>query len=124
MALTKMGGQCPNWAVWRTDEQYGRPLCAGHLPQEDARRHDPRLPREGERRCVANTLDGERCRKWALVEARARGMCRRHAYPREHHSIRHGYYRRLPYFTDEQRAFIADLAQEGKPFAAELLLVR
>ena len=122
-ATTRAGNRCPMWAMQGTDAQHGRLLCAGHVPDEDPRKHYFRQPGE-RRRCVAKTLDGKRCRNWTLVDEAGRGLCWMHAYPDQHARIRHSYYRQVPHFTDAQAAFIAAQARQGKPLAAELAVVR
>ena len=123
-AMTKMGERCPHWAIRGTEVQYGMLLCPVHVPEGDARKIYQRWPGEGERRCRARTLDGKRCRHWALVEEAANGLCWLHAYPTQHPQIRHGYYRRIPYFPEHIQDYIGELAREGEPLSAETLVVR
>ena len=125
-ARTKTGERCPHWAIRGTDAQYGRLLCAVHVPEGDARKIRQRFPEEGERRCTARTLDGKRCRHWAIrgEDGSSEDLCWLHAFPKQHPQIRHGYYRRIPYFTEALQEFIAELAREGEPLVAEVVVMR
>lgn len=125
-ARTYTGKRCPHWAIQGTEAEYGRWLCAVHVPEGDARKIRQRFPEEGERRCTARTLDGKRCRHWALQreEGSSEDLCWLHAFPKQHPQIRHGYYRRVPYFPERLQAFIAELAREGEPLAAEVVVMR
>ncbi|MFW6097036.1 MAG: hypothetical protein ACOC9Z_03120, partial [Chloroflexota bacterium] len=125
-AQTKTNGQCPNWAVAGTEAQYGRLLCAVHLPDGDERRPYSGALREGSQRCTAIKWDGTRCRSRALrtEEGAQAGLCWIHAFPQKHPTVLHGYYRRTAHFSDEAHAAIARAAREGEPMEAELMIMR
>ena len=120
-AITGSGEPCRQWPVRDSERRYGARLCAGHLPDEDPRRARLPLP-GGERRCRAMTVGGTRCAQWAVKGGG--GLCRAHAYPDAHPNITHGFYRAVPHFSQAMQAEIGRLAEEGKPLAAEVLLVR
>jgi hypothetical protein len=104
---------------------YGQALCMAHA---GVRQKAGRMPEDGEGRCTARTLDGKRCRRWAVSVEDGAGdgeaLCWVHAFPKAHGKITHGFFRQVPYFTEEQQAFIAELAREGEPLMAEVLVVR
>lgn len=121
----RTGKQCRMWAMLNSERIYGQALCMAHA---GVRQKAGRMPEEGERRCTARTLDGKRCRRWAVsVEdggSAGEDLCWVHAFPKAHGKITHGFFRQVPDFTEEQQAFIAELAREGEPLAAEVLVVR
>lgn len=125
-AQTKKNGQCPNWAVVGTEEEYGRLLCAVHLPKEDERRPYSGALRQGSRRCTAIKWDGTRCHGRAMRTGKGAkaALCWIHGFPQKHPGIRHGYYWRTPHFSDEAHAAIARAAREGEPMEAELMIMR
>lgn len=125
-AQTKMNGQCSNWPVAGTDAQYGRLLCAVHLPEGDERKPFSGALREGSQRCTATKWDGTRCRSRAMRigEGAKAQLCWIHAFPEKHPCIRHGYYWRTPHFSDEVHAAIVRAAREGEPMEAELMIMR
>lgn len=124
-ALNARGEPCAQWAVYGTIEEFGAALCPAHLPEGDQRRVRSRLPEEDhQRRCRANTLDGERCPMWAMADGESDGLCWLHAFPHEHGRITHSYYRRVPHFSPVEHAAVRRAARDGKPLSAEVLVVR
>jgi hypothetical protein len=124
-ARTRAGGQCPHWAVWGTEEEYGRLLCTLHVPQGDPARFFTRLPQAGERRCTAKTQDGERYRCWAVAQdEQGQELCWLHAYPDEHPRIRHGYYRASPPLDEVQWQAISLGRASERPLDGEIVMTR
>lgn len=127
-AVTRAGQRCQKWAIQDTEAIYGQLLCMAHVPHGDPRRVVQRFPNEGEGRCTARTLDGKRCRQWAMRDddlgGKGNGLCKLHAYPERHSQLQHGYFRRRPFFGEAMQAYVAEQATEGEPLAGELVVVR
>jgi hypothetical protein len=108
-ATTALGKPCRRAALQESFDKYGKWLCVRHEPG-----YVFPVPPEG-RRCEAETLAGERCRRWA--RARAEGgpvLCVAHDVLQGHPSLRHGYYRQQVYLPPEEAArLLAILEEEG-----------
>ena len=126
--VTARGKGCRRRALADSRERYGRWLCVRHVPG-----YVFPVPPEG-RRCEATTLAGERCKRWARAEEggpeaachsgrRDPLLCVAHGGAGHPH-LKHGYYRRLPYFSAVEAAYVTAMAREGRPLGAELFVMR
>ncbi len=82
-----------------------------------------------ERRCTAIKANGRRCRRWTAKgeggnPEKSPTLCSAHAHPEEGNLLRHGFYRRLPAFSEEERAQIRAHVAAGRPRLAEMFVVR
>lgn len=117
---TTMGGRrCSNWTMLPEEgEGEALRLCNVHAGEIN---HRP--PRE--RRCTAMKTDGQRCRRWTTKgDKKHPALCYAHAYPEEGNLLRHGFYRRLPSFSEEEREKIEEYAEKDQPLFAEVFVVR
>ena len=116
--MTAEGKRCSNWTMAPEDGKRPPHLCNVH-----AGRINHRPPPE--RRCTAMRADGRRCRQWTTKGDEANPtLCHQHAYPEEGNLLRHGFYRRLPAFNDEEQATIEAHVEAGRPLRAEVFVVR
>jgi hypothetical protein len=117
--VTARGKRCRRVAVAGSRGRYGRWLCVRHEPG-----YVFPVPPEG-RRCEARTLAGGRCKRWARAGTDGGPvLCVAHDVGQGHPNLRHGYYRRLPYFGPVEAAYVGAAARAGKPLAAELFVMR
>jgi len=78
-----------------------------------------------ERQCTAIRADGRRCRRWTTKgDEENPTVCYAHAYPEKGNLLRHGFYQRLPAFSDEERATIRAHVEAKQPRLAEVFVVR
>lgn len=122
-ARNAQGERCSRWALREEpgSEGEGGTLCELHAVRRS-------LGPPEERRCTATTLDGERCELWVLGSdgegEEGPALCHFHAHPGQHPQISHGFYRRIPWFSETEALFIRACLRAGHPLTLQVVIMR
>lgn len=118
------GERCSRWALRQEPGSGGKAgtLCLIHALQGSMG------PPPEERRCTATTLEGRRCKHWVVrdgaQEEDGPRLCPFHAHPGQHPGMTHGYYRKVPWFSETEALFIQACLRAGHLPAVQLIIMR